>query len=148
MPASRTDWLLSAPVYATSAKADTALFPFLSRLLRREDLTEREAADFFRALTDANANPAQIAASLTALTAKGETHEELAGMAGVMRSAALKIGNSQKGMIDIVGTGSSPVKTFNVSTAAAIVAAGAGLNVAKQSNRGFTSSAGSGDFLA
>lgn len=147
MPAFRTDWLHSAPVYATSAKADTALFPFLSRLLRRADLTAREAADFFRALIDVNANPAQIAAALTALTAKGETHEELAGMAGVMRSAAVKIGSSQKGMIDIVGTGSSPAKTFNVSTAAAIVAAGAGLNVAKQSNRGFTSKAGSADVL-
>ena len=148
MAASRTDWLLSAPVYATSAKADTALFPFLSRLLRREDLNAREAADFFRALIDVNANAAQIAGALTALTAKGETHEELAGMAGVMRSATLKIGSPQKGMIDIVGTGSSSAKTFNVSTAAAIVAAGAGLNVAKQSNRGFTSKAGSADVLS
>jgi anthranilate phosphoribosyltransferase len=147
MAASRTDWLLSAPVYATSAKADTALFPFLSKLLRSEDLSEREAADFFRALIDPGANPAQIAAALTALTAKGETHGELAGMAAVMRAVSVKVENTQKGAVDIVGTGSSSAKTFNVSTAAALVAAGAGLNVAKQSNRGFTSKSGSADVL-
>ncbi len=147
MTGSRTDWLPSAPVYATSAKADTALFPFLSRLMRREDLTARQAADFFRALIDINANPAQVAAALTALTAKGETHEELAGMASVMRSASIKITTPQKGAVDIVGTGSSTTKTFNVSTAAALVAAGAGLAVAKQCNRGFTTKSGSADVL-
>jgi anthranilate phosphoribosyltransferase len=148
MAAPRTDWLLSAPVYATSAKADTPLFPFLSKLLRREDLSVREAAEFFREIIDPNANPAQIAAALAALTAKGETHEEFAGMAGVMRSASVKIESPQKGLVDIVGTGSSPAKTFNVSTAAALVAAGAGLNIAKQSNRGFTSKSGSADVLS
>ncbi len=147
MPGSRTDWLLSAPVYATSVKADTALFPFLARLMRRENLTANEAAEFFKALLDINANPAQIAAALTALTAKGETHEELAGMASVMLTASIKIETSRKGAVDIVGTGSSFAKTFNVSTAAALVAAGAGLTVAKQCNRGFTTKSGSADVL-
>ncbi len=147
MAASRTDWLLSAPTYATSAKADTELFPYLSKLMRKEDLTAREASSFFNALISGDANPAQIAGALTALTAKGETHEELAGMATVMRAASLKIQPVTKGTIDIVGTGSSSLKTFNVSTAAAFVAAGAGLKVAKQSNRGFTSKAGSADVL-
>ena len=85
-----------------------------------------EAADFFRALTDENANPAQIAGALVALAAKGETFEELAGMARVMREKAVKIKSRQKNFIDTAGTGSSHAKTFNVSTAAAFVIAGAG----------------------
>jgi anthranilate phosphoribosyltransferase len=147
MPGTKTDWLLSAPVTATNAKADTLLFPFLMRLIRNEDLKAPEAASFFRALTNSSANPAQIAGALTALTAKGETFEELAGMASVMRTAAIKIKGSQKTAVDIAGTGSSAAKTFNISTAAAIVAAGAGLTVAKQSNRGVTSRSGSADVL-
>ena len=147
MLGTKTDWLLSAPVSATNAKAAGALFPFLARLIRGENLSTAEAAAFFTALTDINANPAQIAGALTALTAKGETFEELAGMSSVMRSAAIKIKSAKKNAIDIVGTGSSSAKTFNVSTAAALVAAGAGLSVAKQCNRGVTSKSGSADVL-
>lgn len=147
MPGTKTDWLLSAPVSATNAKADTPLFPFLVRLIRDENLSAAEAAAFFRALTDINANPAQIAGALTALTTKGETFEELAGMASVMRADAIKIVSAKKNAVDIVGTGSSAAKTFNVSTAAALVAAGAGLSVAKQCNRGITSRSGSADVL-
>ncbi|MFM9904904.1 MAG: anthranilate phosphoribosyltransferase [Pyrinomonadaceae bacterium] len=143
----KSDWLLSAPVSATNKKAETPLFPYLARLMRGEDLSVSDAAKFFQALTDVNANPAQIAAALTALTAKGETFEELAGMAGVMRSQAVSIKAPGKFAVDITGTGSSPSKTFNVSTAAALVAAGAGLMIAKQSNRGVTSSCGSADLL-
>ena len=116
-------------------------------MMRREDLSAREAADFFKALIEPNANPAQVAAALTALTAKGETHEELAGMASVMRATLIKVPGAQKGGVDIVGTGSSAVKTFNVSTAAALVAAGAGLTIAKQCNRGVMSKLGSADVL-
>lgn len=115
--------------------------------MRGEDLTAPEASAFFRALIDVNANPAQMAGALTVLTAKGETFEELAGMASVMRSAAVKIKATQKTAVDIAGTGSSPAKTFNVSTASAFVAAGAGLTVAKQCNRGVTSRSGSADVL-
>lgn len=147
MPGTKSDWLLSAPVSATNAKADTPLFPFLMRLIRGEHLKAAEAADFFRALTDVNANPAQMAGALTALTAKGESFEELAGMASVMRAQTVKIRTTQKTAVDIAGTGSSPAKTFNISTAAALVAAGAGLTVAKQCNRGVTSRSGSADVL-
>ncbi|MEJ7622702.1 MAG: anthranilate phosphoribosyltransferase [Pyrinomonadaceae bacterium] len=146
MPGTKTDWLMSAPVSATNAKADTALFPFLMKLIRGENLTQNEAADFYTALTAGDANPAQMAAALTALTAKGETAEELAGMAGVMRGQALVI-KSPRTAVDIAGTGSSTAKTFNVSTAAAIVAAGAGLTIAKQCNRGVTTKVGSADVL-
>ena len=81
------------------------------------------------------------------MTAKGETLEELAGMAGVIRTLAVKV-RSQKKAVDIAGTGSSSAKAFNVSTAAAFVAAGAGLTIAKQSNRGVTSKSGSADVLS
>lgn len=114
--------------------------------MRGEDLSAKDASLFFRALIDPNLGSNQIAAALTALTAKGETHEELAGMADVMRANAIKI-KPPKNAIDIAGTGSSAVKTFNVSTAAALVAAGAGVVVAKQSNRGVTSKTGSADVL-
>jgi anthranilate phosphoribosyltransferase len=146
MPTPKTNWLLSAPTAATSEKAETPIFAFLVRLMRGEDLNAKDAAQFFRALIDPNIGSNQIAASLTALTAKGETHEELAGMANVMRAAAIKI-KSPKNAVDIAGTGSSAAKTFNVSTAAALVAAGAGVSVAKQSNRGVISKTGSADVL-
>lgn len=146
MPTPKTNWLLSAPVTATSEKAETPIFKYVARLMRGEDLSEKDAAQFFRALVDQNVGSIQIAAALTALTAKGETHEELAGMAAVVRSAATKI-KSPKNAVDIAGTGSSAAKTFNVSTAAALVAAGAGVSVAKQSNRGVTSKTGSADVL-
>ena len=144
---SKTEWLLAAPAFATNSKADTPLFPFLSRLIRGEDLSEREAADFFRALTDFNANPAQMAGCLVALTAKGETFAELAGMARVMRENTIKIRSRHKNFIDLSGTGSSPAKTFNVSTAASFVVAGAGLAVAKNTSRAVMSATGSADVL-
>ena len=146
MPNPKSDWLLYAPVSATNTKADTPLFPFLARLIRGEDMSMAEAAGFFRALTDTNIGSNQIAAALTALTAKGETAEELAGMASVMRSLATKV-TAPKTSFDIAGTGSSVARTFNVSTAAALVAAAAGLVVAKQSNRGITTKSGSTDVL-
>lgn len=145
---SRTEWLLAAPMSPTNAKADTPLFSYLNRFIRGEDLSMNEASDFFRALTDLNANPAQIVGSLVALTTKGETFTELAGMARVMREQAVKITSRQKNLIDLTGTGSSSAKTFNVSTAAAFVAAGAGLTVAKHSNRAVMSNSGSADVLA
>jgi anthranilate phosphoribosyltransferase len=143
----KPEWLLAASVSATNSKADTPLFPFLTRLVRGEDLSFNEAADFFRALTDKNANPAQIAGALVALSAKGETFVELAAMARVMREQAVRIDSRHKHFIDTTGTGSSASKTFNVSTAAAFVAAGAGLAVAKQSNRHVSSKTGSADIL-
>jgi anthranilate phosphoribosyltransferase len=144
---SKTDWLAAAPMSATNSKADTPLFPFLVRLIRGEDLSQTEAAECFRALTDLNSNPSQIAGCLAALTAKGETFEELAGMARVMHDQAVKITTRHKNFIDLAGTGSSPAKTFNVSTAAAFVVAGAGLTVAKHASRAVLSNTGSADVL-
>ncbi len=143
----KTDWLLAAPMSATNRKAETPLYQYLVRLIRGEDLTTNESSDFFRILTDRDANPEQIAGALSALTAKGETFEELAGMARVMRENAVRITSRQKNFIDLAGTGLSSTKTFNVSTAAAFVVAGAGLTVAKHASRAGTSETGSADVL-
>lgn len=146
MAATRSDWLKHAPQTPTSPRADTPLFPFLAKLMRREHLSQDEAREFFAALTDPAAGSNQIAATLTALTIKGETPEELAGMATVMRHLAVKV-KAAKNAIDISGTGGARTRTFSVSTAAALVAAGAGLVVAKQSNRGAVTRSGSADVL-
>jgi anthranilate phosphoribosyltransferase len=143
----KTEWLVAAPMNATGSKADTPLHPFLARLMRGENLSFKEAAKFFEALTDEDANPAQIAGALVALAAKGETFEELAGMAKAMRAQAINIKSRHKNFIDTAGTGSGQTKTFNVSTAAAFVIAGAGLAVAKHGNRAVTSKTGSADVL-
>jgi anthranilate phosphoribosyltransferase len=120
---------------------------FLAKLVRREDLTRDEAAALLQALLKEESTDAQIAAALIALAAKGETVEELAGMASAMRSAALRLDSNHRIFIDTAGTGSSQAKTFNVSTAATFVIAGAGLPVAKHGNRAASSKSGSADVL-
>jgi anthranilate phosphoribosyltransferase len=117
------------------------------RLVRGENLSQAEAANFLDALLDPVATDKQIAAALIALTAKGETVDELAGMAEAMRNRALRLHTHHCNFIDTAGTGSSRAKTFNVSTAAAFVIAGAGLAVAKHGARAATSNCGSADVL-
>jgi anthranilate phosphoribosyltransferase len=115
--------------------------------MRGENLSRPEAALFLDALLDNSATDAQIAAALIALKLKGETVEELAGFAEGMRARAVRINTHHKCFIDTAGTGSSCAKTFNVSTAAAFVIAGAGLPVAKHGNRAASSRCGSADVL-
>lgn len=141
----KTDWLKSAPRAATNKQADTPLYKYLVRLMHGEDLEMKEAAQFFREMMWEKAFPAQIVGALTALTMKGETGAELAGMARTMNENSVKISAGHRNLTDISGTGSSRAKTFNVSTAAAIVAAGAGLPIAKQVNRAVTSRSGSSE---
>ena len=112
-----------------------------------EDLQQQEAEALLDALLEGSATDAQIAAVLVALAIKGETAEELAGMASAMRARAVRINSSHERFIDTAGTGSSQAKTFNVSTAAAFVIAGAGLAVAKHGSRAATSRSGSADVL-
>lgn len=121
---------------------------FLTRLVRREDLDRSEAAQLLEQLLNGDATDAQIAATLVALAAKGETVEELAGMAAALRSRAVRVNACSSRFIDTAGTGSSGAKTFNLSTAAAFVIAGAGLPVAKHGNRAASSRSGSADVLA
>jgi anthranilate phosphoribosyltransferase len=124
------------------------LTDFLARLVRREDLTREEAGQLLDALLDAEATDAQISAALVALAAKGETVEELTGLVQGLRSRAVRVNSQHPCFIDTAGTGSSPAKTFNISTAAAFVIAGAGLPVAKHGNRAASSKSGSADLLA
>ncbi len=123
------------------------LTEFLGRLVRREDLNREEAAQLLDGLLDAEATDAQIAAALVALAAKGETVEELTGLVEGLRSRAVRVNSRHPCFIDTAGTGSSRAKTFNISTAAAFVIAGAGLPVAKHGNRAASSKSGSADLL-
>ena len=117
------------------------------RLMRGENLLRSEAANFLSALLDPAATDAQVAGALTVLAAKGETVEELAGMAEAMRNRAIPVRSRHTRFIDTAGTGSSAAKTFNVSTTAAFVIAGTGVPVAKHGSRAVTSDSGSADVL-
>jgi anthranilate phosphoribosyltransferase len=119
----------------------------LQDLLRGRDLALEEAAGLFVSLLEEETTEVMIAALLVAWAAKGETAEELAGVARAMRERARRISTGQRTFIDTCGTGGSSTKTFNISTAAAFVVAAAGIPVAKHGNVGVTSRAGSADVL-
>lgn len=123
------------------------LTDFLARLVRHENLSREEAFELLETLLDGEATDAQIAGALVALAAKGETVAELTGMADGLRSRAVRLLSQHACFIDTAGTGSSGAKTFNISTAAAFVIAGAGLPVAKHGNRAASSKSGSADLL-
>jgi anthranilate phosphoribosyltransferase len=110
-------------------------------------LSEQEAAAVMGEIMSGEATPAQLGAFLVALRLKGETAEEIAGMARVMRAKALRVPFDGTPLLDTCGTGGDGMGTFNVSTAAAFVAAGAGAVVAKHGNRAVTSHCGSADVL-
>jgi anthranilate phosphoribosyltransferase len=109
-------------------------------------LSMEESAAAMREIMDGEATPAQISAFITALRIRGETAEEVAGMATVMRDKALPL-DVEGPLVDTCGTGGDGKGTFNVSTAAAFVAAGAGLRVAKHGNRAASGTCGSADVL-
>ncbi len=109
-------------------------------------LSMGEAAAVMRQMMRGEATPAQLGAFLTALRLKGEATEEIAGMARVMREFSLKV-NVDGELVDSVGTGGDGQNTFNISTAAAFVAAGAGLKVAKHGNRAASGNCGAADVL-
>ncbi|MCZ6613470.1 MAG: anthranilate phosphoribosyltransferase [Thaumarchaeota archaeon] len=120
----------------------------IRKLVERQDLTESEAHDCMTEIVSGQATAAQIAAFLTALQFKGETVQEITSFARVMRENSIRITPKVSGrLVDTCGTGGDIVKSFNVSTAAAIVIAGAGVHVAKHGNRSVTSKSGSADVL-
>ena len=113
---------------------------------QRRDLSEDEAAGAMTEIMEGEATAAQIGAFMAALRMKGESVEEIAGMARVMRDHALQVRHAGP-LIDTCGTGGDGAGTFNVSTAAAFIAAAAGINVAKHGNRAASSACGSADVL-
>jgi anthranilate phosphoribosyltransferase len=118
------------------------------KLVDRGNLTESEAESAMRCIMSGEATPAQISSFLTALRLKGETVAEITAFARVMRQFAAQIKPNVGGtLVDTCGTGGDKIKTFNISTAVALVAAGAGIPIAKHGNRSVTSKAGSADVL-
>ncbi len=120
----------------------------VAALVEGRNLLPAEASGAMEEILSGQATPAQIAGFLVALRAKGETAPELAAMAKVMREKSVRISPKVAGpLVDTCGTGGDRVKTFNMSTAAALVVAGAGVPVAKHGNRSVTGPCGSADLL-
>jgi len=125
-----------------------ALRDALRRLAAGESLTADEAAAAFGVVMRGDATAAQTAALLMGLRVKGETAEELTGAARALRAAMVRLpAREPELLLDTCGTGGGRVQTFNISTAAAFVAAGAGARVAKHGNRSFSTKCGSADVL-
>lgn len=119
----------------------------LGALAQGSDLGEALAGEVFGSVMRGEATPAQIAALLMGLRVKGESAGEVAGAARALRAAMITVAASGDHLVDTCGTGGGRVSTFNISTIAALVAAGAGALVAKHGNRSFTSACGSADVL-
>jgi len=119
----------------------------ISRLTAGASLSREEARETMLFLMQGEASDAQIAALLTALKMRGETVQEIAGFAQGMREAATRISPAAFPLVDTCGTGGDGLCTFNISTAAAFIAAGAGVYIAKHGNRAVSSACGSADVL-
>jgi len=120
---------------------------YIARLVEREDLSEQEAQEAMSIIMSGGATDAQIAGFLVALRMKGETVPEIVGCARAMRAAATPINVGDLDVVDTCGTGGTRKGTFNVSTAAALIAAGAGVPIAKHGNRAASGHWGSADVL-
>ena len=118
----------------------------IDSLVSGQSLTFEQAAAVMGEMMDGVATPAQIAAFITALRIKGETVDEIAGLASIMRAKSIKVAATPP-VLDTCGTGGDNCGSINVSTAAAFVAAGVGIKVAKHGNRAMTSRCGSADVL-
>ncbi|MEO8099835.1 MAG: anthranilate phosphoribosyltransferase [Acidobacteriota bacterium] len=123
-----------------------SLLPYLHRAAAREDLSAEDARLAMNVLLDGAATPVEIAAFLTALRTKGETALELAGFARAMRAHMISV-DAGVDLVDNCGTGGDGSGTFNISTTAAFVMAGAGAIVAKHGNRSISSATGAADVL-
>jgi anthranilate phosphoribosyltransferase len=119
----------------------------LATLLDGRDLTRAEACEVMNAVMAGEATPGQIGGFLVALRLKGETADEIAGCAEAMREHVLAVRPKRDDLVDTAGTGGDGACTFNISTAAALVAAAAGAGVAKHGNRAVSSASGSADVL-
>jgi len=125
-----------------------ALAHALRRLADHHALTVEETAGAFDVIMRGEATPSQVGAMLMALRVKGETAAEIAGAARALRGTMVPLATDDPdALVDTCGTGGGKVATFNISTAAALVAAGAGIRIAKHGNRSFTTRSGSADVL-
>ncbi|HEV2059108.1 MAG TPA: anthranilate phosphoribosyltransferase [Solirubrobacteraceae bacterium] len=125
---------------------DPLLTPAIDKVASGRHLSADEAAEVLEVIMAGDASDAQIAGLLIGLRTKGETVEEIAGLARTMRSLAAPVATARQELVDTAGTGGGR-PTFNVSTTAALIAAGAGCAVAKHGNRSATSRSGSADVL-
>jgi anthranilate phosphoribosyltransferase len=119
----------------------------IKKVVEGKNLTRQEAGLAMDTIMQGNATPSQIAALITALRMKGETVDEITGCAEKMREHAINIYPHQKNLVDTCGTGGDVSGTFNISTMGALVAAGAGIPIAKHGNRSVSSRCGSADVL-
>lgn len=120
----------------------------LEKVVSRTDLTQQEAQECMYEMLGGRATDIQVAAFLSSLKVKGETVDELTGFARAMRQLSIKVKpRNANNLVDTCGTGGDILKTFNVSTAAAIIAASAGVKVAKHGNRSITSKCGGADIM-
>ena len=119
----------------------------IKTVTERIDLSREEMRSVMEQIMTGEATPAQIGGFLIALRMKGETIDEIAAAAEVMRGLAAKVEVDLPNLVDIVGTGGDGMNTFNISTASALVVAAAGGRVAKHGNRSASSSSGAADLL-
>jgi len=119
----------------------------LEKVIAGNDLSFDESHHLMLNIMSGEENNSQIAALLTALKIKGEVPEEVAGFASAMREKSIKVDISADNVVDVCGTGGDNSGTFNISTSAAFVVAGAGIKVAKHGNRSISSKSGSADVL-
>jgi anthranilate phosphoribosyltransferase len=130
-----------------SPSDSSPLLQAIAALANRRSLSESQTTEVFGAVMRGEATPVQLAALLMGLRVKGETPDEVAGAARALRHAMIRVEAVGDHLVDTCGTGGGAVPTFNISTAAAVVAAGAGASVAKHGNRSYTSKCGSADVL-
>ncbi|MGQ0848272.1 MAG: anthranilate phosphoribosyltransferase, partial [Actinomycetota bacterium] len=119
----------------------------LGKVADRIDLSRHEAREVMSEIMAGSASDAQMAAFIVALRMKGETIDEITGLVEAIRSAAVPVPVEPESLVDVVGTGGDRSGTFNISTTAALIAAGAGARVAKHGNRAASSQCGSADVL-
>lgn len=132
----------------TSVPPQSPLHAAIVKLAHHSSLTASDAADAFGVIMRGEASTVQIAAMLTGLRVRGETAEIVAGVVRALREVMVRLDSADPdSLVDTCGTGGGTVTTFNISTAAALLAAGAGVRIAKHGNRSFTSRCGSADVL-